>query len=434
MRQFASYVSNLENLLRSVVASGSGAGWESAIAAALDGGPAGELRRVVPLETMRSVGAFFTGSKLARCALRSALKTICADSTILDPSCGAGDLLVACARHLPTASSLARTLSLWGRHVIGRDLQPEFIRAAKIRLALTAIGRGVPTGKASLSNCEKIFPHIETRCGLSDHNALAAASHIVVNPPFTLVGAPEGCIWAAGKVNSAALFVQACLLNAKPGARIVAILPDVLRSGTRYRKWRELVESHCSVRRIAVYGQFDRWADVDVFILDAHISKPRKNQRSIQWQYPVDASKERLSDRFSVSVGPVVSYRDPHRGPWFPFVISRNLPAWQTVTHIPRHRRFSGRTLEPPLVVVRRTSRPGDKYRAVGTIIACKKPVAVENHLLVLQPHDGKVDTCTPLLSVLRNRRTNTWLDQRIRCRHLTVSSLRELPWWGANQ
>jgi len=34
------------------------------------------------------------------------------------------------------------------------------------------------------------------------------------------------------------------------------------------------------------------------------------------------------------------------------------------------------------------------------------------------------------LLASLTDRRTKAWLDERIRCRHLTVSAVRDLPIW----
>ena len=137
-----------------------------------------------------------------------------------------------------------------------------------------------------------------------------------------------------------------------------------------------------------------------------------------------------MCDLFDVSVGPVVSYRDPHKGRWFPFIVSRGLPEWQTATDLPRKRRFLGQTFDPPFVVVRRTSRPGDRHRAVGTIIAGDRAVAVENHLIVARPRDSKLKTCEALLSVLHTPKTSSWLNQRICCRHLTVVAVRDLPWW----
>ena len=101
------------------------------------------------------------------------------------------------------------------------------------------------------------------------------------------------------------------------------------------------------------------------------------------------------------------------------------------VREVSNNRRFEGRVFSPPFVVVRRTSRPGDKHRALGTIINNARPVAVENHLLVLLPKDGTVKACRELLRVLRKPQTTQWLDQYIRCRHLTVSALADLPWWS---
>jgi hypothetical protein len=82
-------------------------------------------------------------------------------------------------------------------------------------------------------------------------------------------------------------------------------------------------------------------------------------------------------------------------------------------------------------VVVRRTTRPDRQNRIVGTLITGDKPVAVENHLIVLQPRDGSENLCRKLQESLSAKETVRWLDERIRCRHFTVTALRELPWWG---
>ncbi len=223
--------------------------------------------------------------------------------------------------------------------------------------------------------------------------------------------------------------MDACVTRSEPGTRIVAILPDVLRSGSRYEKWRSLFQQRIDLTKIEVVGQFDRHADVDVFIAVGVIRKTTKVNGKANW-IPYEKGHGRtISGKFDVSVGAVVSYRDPHRGPWYPFIHARGIPAWEVVSSISHHRRFMGRTFEPPFVVVRRTSRPGDKNRAVGTIISGRSSIAVENHLLVLQPRDVSLAACHKLLCLLRESATSERLDRRIRCRHLTVSSLRELPW-----
>ena len=110
---------------------------------------------------------------------------------------------------------------------------------------------------------------------------------------------------------------------------------------------------------------------------------------------------------------------------------SRGLPTWGSidVASLPK-KRFSGTLFSPPFVAVRRTSRPVDSGRAIGTLVIGDCRVAVENHLLVVRPKDPSVEACEEVLRLLKEDRTDRWLNNRIRCRHLTVSALRELPWW----
>ena len=211
------------------------------------------------------------------------------------------------------------------------------------------------------------------------------------------------------------------------------ILPDVLRSGSRYTAWRACVEAHARLGRLQLLGQFDRWADVDVFSLELQVS--RSGPASAEaWGYPVLEVPGTVRDHFVVSVGRVVPYRDEERGPRYRYIHARNLPPWQVDSKPREWRRHTGEPFKPPFVVVRRTSRAGQTSRSVGTIVIGEEPVAVENHLLVLAPIDGTVARCQQLLEVLRSPRSNEWFDQRIRCRHLTAAALRQLPWWDDNR
>ena len=88
---------------------------------------------------------------------------------------------------------------------------------------------------------------------------------------------------------------------------------------------------------------------------------------------------------------------------------------------------------EPPFVVVRRTSSPSDRNRAVATVIVGEKSVAVENHLLVLLPKDGEVKNCHKLVQVLALAGTNDFLNAGIRCRHLTTGVVAQIPWVEAD-
>jgi hypothetical protein len=176
-------------------------------------------------------------------------------------------------------------------------------------------------------------------------------------------------------------------------------------------------------------GQFDRWADIDVFALDLGVTRPGHGTPS-RWEYPAPSIGSLVEDYFEVSVGRVVPYRDPKKGPLYRYVYARLLEPWEVDSEIRARCRHLGGGHQPPFVVVRRTSRAGQSHRAVGTIITGDSPVAVENHLFVLRPKDGTLASCHDLMRVLRSVKTDDWFDQRIRCRHLTVVALRQLPWW----
>jgi hypothetical protein len=216
--------------------------------------------------------------------------------------------------------------------------------------------------------------------------------------------APEDCQWAAGKIQIAGWFLEKLLRTAPEGQHVVAVLPDVLRSGTRYRKWRDMLSRLCVSIDIELAGRFDTNTDVDVFILYA------------------------VADFFDVHVGSVVPHRDSLEGPSYPYIHARIAPAWQTIDHVSEERPYRGTVFPPPFVVVHRTSSPSDKNRCVATIVNEKREVAVENHLLVLLPHDKSLQSCKHLLEVLKSPQSSEWLNERIRCRHLTVEALRELP------
>ena len=63
------------------------------------------------------------------------------------------------------------------------------------------------------------------------------------------------------------MFIITALERAKPGTELVAILPDVLRSGSFTEKWRKRVEQLATVKLVKPHGVFDESADVDVFLL-----------------------------------------------------------------------------------------------------------------------------------------------------------------------
>lgn len=220
------------------------------------------------------------------------------------------------------------------------------------------------------------------------------------------------------------------------GTTIVAILPDVLRTGSRYTKWRKTIEKCAKIEEIELLGRFDALTDVNIFICRLVIEETTIKDRPSWWTSKANFnhSPQKIGDYFEVRVGPVVPHRHPFEGFSYPYIHAHQLPSWKSVEAISEYRNFSGTTFLPPFVVVRRTSRPDDKYRAVGTIITGDTPVAVENHLIVLKPRSNALADCFRLLAVLQRNETNDWLNERICCRHLTVAALRELPWWPEDE
>ena len=425
MKAFTSYVVELRRLLAAVRVPGKPPqGTLAEVNAALDGGASRALRRLVDLETLRESGAFFTGSRLSRRAARLVAPTLDKHSVILDPSCGAGDLLLACADTLQPANSRP---SQWAAQLRGRDLCSSFVQAAKLRLTL----RLLTDDRASTRNQSPTFPELRVGCGMSDYGALSSATHVVLNPPFTLVQAPRDCTWAAGTVSAAALFLDRCLALASPDTQIVAILPDALRSGARYEAWRRAIEQRSFIDHVGLADRFDRHTDVNVFLLRLKVRSASRATASAgrAWNTPRKREGQTIRDAFDITVGAVVDYRDPHLGAWRPFIRARTLVPWTTLRRSTKHRRFDGALVRSPFVAVKRTSRPGDSYRAAASLVTIPLPVAVENHVIVLRPRDHSVATCRRLLALLKSDSTTDLLNRRIRCRHLTVGALADLPW-----
>jgi len=428
MQEYKSYINYLNSLVEKALVNIPEN--YSSIDSALDGEASRELRKLIDIDALRASGAFFTGSSLTKVALQNFAKTISNDSIILDPACGAGDLLIGCLQYIGTRSNLEETINAWSKQLIGYDIHNEFVEATRLRLALAAMREHSSEHKKDIHYLNNIFTNIIKKDGLGkDISEAKNATHIVMNPPFIIDDRYKSNI--KGMVNSAASFMYHYINDAKDGTRILAILPDVLRSGEYYIKWREFIESRTIEENIHLYGVFDSSTDVDVFILELLVKKPIST-KPIRWGMPNYVnSSEKVGDYFHIHVGSVVDNRDPHEGSLNPFIKPDNITPWEVVENISQMRKFKGRLFKPPFVVIRRTSRREHQFRAVGTIIADQREVAVENHLMVLIPRDNKLETCHKLIGNLKQQKTNDWLDQRIRCRHLTVSSLIDLPWWN---
>ncbi len=383
MQPFSEYVSTLRDLVAEQLFARATEPSE-AVLAALDGQPGRELRRLVPLAKRREDGAFFTGSTLASKVVAHFLPEPSRD-IVCDPACGAGDLLIAASHRLPIFASLESTLKLWATTLRGYDIHEQFVEATRLRLVLAAISRGARSRHGTPESLAALLASIRVANGLTasfDHVNL-----VLVNPPYGSRQAPARCKWASGLVSDAAVFTNDLVENLQATTKITAILPDVLRTGTRYAKWRRAMQRRLQIDTIKVIGIFDNWADVDVFLL--HASKREtisERQTTARWWSQANTA-ERVRDRFEVNVGAVVPHRDPHLGPWRKYLHARTISklAGYNVEEAPS-RRFDRRTFRPPFVAIRRTSRPDDGLRAVGTMITGDADVAVENHLIVASP------------------------------------------------
>ena len=415
MREYQHFVAHLDSLLRDIA---NGHIRHDEIEHVLNGGAATQLRRLVPHAARRRAGAFFTPTKITSTITQLLEGRLTSTSVVYDPACGAGDLLLAAARAFPNGD-LAR--NTWRYRLIGRDLHPVFTAATRRRLLLEAFQQ-----HKSLTGSSQ-FPRIRTGCGLSCTTALHDATHVVVNPPFGHQETPPDVPWASGRISEAATFLWRLFLRLRPGTQIIAILPDVLRSGTNYSAWRKAIAQRAHLTSVHFFDQFDHATNVHASLLNFIVKDFDDAARQLRWTRPHSHVRSRVRDHFDVHVGSVVNFRDPHRGSRYPYVHSRNVPRWSTIYSVPDSRFSLRPPITPPLIVVRRMSRPGDRERAVAAIVALPEPAVFDNHLLTLTPRRGGLPACQRLLAQLRRPATTQVLDQRIRCRHLTVSALSDL-------
>jgi hypothetical protein len=160
--------------------------------------------------------------------------------------------------------------------------------------------------------------------------------------------------------------------------------------------------------------------------LGGHVSRREANATASWTAKHLGGS---LADVCEVSVGALVAYRDPGLGPWRAYVDARSRSGVPEMTPLTR-RRFAGSVTMPPFVVIARTNRParGSGPRVQATVMRGERPIAVENHLLVLTPHDHTVRGCRAVVEILESPRATAFLDGRLRCRHLTVGAVGEIP------
>ncbi len=423
IKAYRPFVSSIRELILAAQTSGS-----TEYTALLDGAASKELKSTVPLARRKRMGAFFTGSGLASRALDELGPTF---ERVFDPACGAGDLLLAAAGHFPVKSTATATLAAWGKRLAGFDLVPEFVQASHLRLALLACER---TGdRLDPAHVEELLPGIRRGNGLEALRQQKVRGLLLVNPPFGQTPAPKGQGWRINKITRAAVFLVEGVNGMDSRARVVAILPDVIRSGSGYSTLREWLGRHLANVRVSIAGPFDPSTDVDVFILTGEKkARPSSPEEPIDW-YQLGSRRtaptRSIGEFFELHVGKVVEYRDEGKGRDRPFLAAGSLKPWSVMHRICDRWGAGAQVTSPPFVAIRRTSSPGDTYRALAGVVAGDRPVAVENHLITARPRSGKLTDAVALMNWLASDEVNALLQRRIRCRHLTLASIRELPW-----
>lgn len=390
----------------------------------LNGVPYAVFRRSIGIDTRRELGAFFSGDVIAKGLVQALAPYIDDNALVLDPTCGIGDLLLARAAILPLATTLTGTLSAWGDRLAGFDIRPDLIDLCKARLCMLARARG---GFVDDINPLKMFPHIVARSMFAEDSAdlLSRAEGILFNPPFGKTTSDREHDWGSGQINAAAIFLDHLTTSVPAGTPIAAVLPEVLRCGSRYARFRSALVARGYAGDFQRQGRFDSWTDVDVFTTVLARSADVKPL----WPAAAVFADSVLDDFYEVRVGTVVPHRDIEAGPESAYICAKTTPKWSEGFTPLTRRRHPGRAFTPPFVAIRRTSSPSDKSRAVASIIVGDTPVAVENHLLVATPRDHSLAACQALLTVLRSSQTNDRLNDLMRCRHLTTGAVKALPW-----
>ena len=342
MKEYRQFVNLLESELQSFLTQPKEE-WRETALKYVDGFAAAELRRLVTLEARREDGTFFTHSELGKKVLSLLKPNFNKKSIAYDPACGASNLLISLADYVRKVNGIKN----FEERLLGTDIHTEFVEASRLRLQMNQL-----IHNDNLSESEKIEENILVADGLQPNKFYKNATHIVVNPPFNQISSENKLTWAKGKVSAAALFIDKIIQHSNAGVSILAILPDVLRSGSRYEKWRTLVEETCIIEEVKLLGQFDQYADVDVFALKLTKRKTSVNIESAnkKWRSNNTTRKKTLSNFFDVCVGPVVDNRDPHEGVSRKYIVSRGLEGWKETNDVNRSRKHEGKYFSSPFV------------------------------------------------------------------------------------
>ena len=374
----------------------------------------GRINTVLGRDRRREGGVFFSGERWADLLTDNSEQHVYRRA--IDPSCGTGDLLISVARR--QAGLHQSTVPPVQLRLAGLELERAFSAIARSRMK--ALNAFLSVHNAGL----KFTSHIRSVDSLSIRWGLRDGDLVLMNPPYHRQIAPKWSTLSQSTVSSAAIFVEEALRQMPIDTGLVALVPDVIRSGSSYRRLRQLISDTSSVLAFDPIGRFSNEANVDVAVLSI-----RKGAGTFM-AAPTHQALPTVGSSFDVRVGPVVPHRSRSGGRPLPFAHAGSIKAWEVLEQPGEEASYACSPIDGPVVLIRRTSSPSDAIRARASVVTSKLPIHVENHLIVCRPHSGGVTQCVALMENLRDPRTTALLNRVIRCRHLTTSSIASLPIW----
>lgn len=420
------YVQNVQSLASQPYSHRWLAAARQEIASGLDVGETAVAQRL-----RRRFGVYLTPPRLAKQAASQAGDLLSSGKVVGDPTCGAGDLLLALIPKLEPEQTLDKTLTKISKQIRGTDRFPELVELAKWRLLLAARVHHHPRETVPRSSFGVLDTAISVRHRNLAEPFLDEWDCFLMNPPFAQVELPKNTQWGTGRCSAAALFTMKAAeqLGRRGKGALVAILPDSLRSGARYTNWRHTLTRLVNGAFSYVPGPFSPEADIHTAILMASWPAARV-RKSRTFKGPT------LGGVAKLSVGPVVPHRDRIGGSRARLLDARLLRLHATSTRTIRvvdpktlpHTRRTTRTLKPPFIAIARTSRPEESPRLKAALVLDGPDVHVENHVITVKPHNLSLLGTKRLLRALATPKTNNWLSRATRSHHISVSILRRLP------
>ena len=205
------------------------------------------------------------------------------------------------------------------------DIYQEFVDVAKRRIVLKAISKGATKRQDTDISVNNFFPGLKQGDVRKIKDETEFSATIFMNPPFNLFEPIKPCSWSSGKLSFAAYALDLIIERSKPGTQFIAILPDVLRSGSRYQRWRDQVGQKTEIHSLQPYGLFSSKVNVDVFILGGTVG--RHDRGRFNWYKVNRPAGKSLGESCTIQVGAVVPHRLNGRGKHVPYITAKDIIA-----------------------------------------------------------------------------------------------------------